>query len=68
MCSPLTVSGASARGRRAERRADDRRALKAVSVAVPPVPWPVLIVAVLIGLSKVIVSGPVACPPPCAGV
>ena len=51
-------------GQRRERAVEVRNAepttvvpRKAVSVAVPPLPWPVLIVAVLIGLSNVIVSG-----------
>ena len=58
MCSPLTVSGVTARSRcgKPSRRPSEPR--KAVSVAVPPPLWPVLIVAVLIGLSNVIVSGP----------
>ena len=60
MCSPLTVSGESAAVEVRNAEPTTCVPLKAVSVAVPPLPWPVLIVAELIGLSNLIVSGPVA--------
>ena len=58
MCSPLTVSGFTAAVDDVNAEPTTVEPRKAVSVAVPPELWPVLIVAVLIGLSNVIVSGP----------
>jgi hypothetical protein len=58
MCSPLTVSGFTAAVDVVNAEPTTVEPRKAVSVAVPPPLWPTLIVAVLIGLSNVIVSGP----------